>query len=107
MPTALAMVRRQRPPAVPASARQSRRARNDTPNPAELAKARRVIFRKGFSQMLCSTIARPIAAQVSAEQALVIARERFGNLAATGILGSKHSGPAIDPVHVERALAFL
>jgi hypothetical protein len=44
---------------------------------------------------------------ISAEQALVIARERFGNLAATGILGSKHSGPAIDPAHVEIALAFL
>jgi hypothetical protein len=56
---------------------------------------------------MLSTIARPIAAQVTGEQALASAGQRFGNLAATGILGRKHSGPAIDIRHVEIALAFL
>jgi hypothetical protein len=56
---------------------------------------------------MLTTIARPIAAQVTAEQALMIARERFPNLAASGILGTKQSGPPIDPGHVTRALAFL
>jgi hypothetical protein len=60
------------------------------------------------------SIVRPVAAQatnitkvITAEQALVIAKERFGNLKATGILGSKHTGPPIDLNHVEIVLAFL
>jgi hypothetical protein len=56
---------------------------------------------------MLSTIQRPIIAQVTAEQALVIARERFSNLCGTGILGKKRTGPPIDPAHVTIALAFL
>jgi hypothetical protein len=56
---------------------------------------------------MLSTIQRPTVAQVTAEQALVIARKRFPNLAATGILGTKRIGPPIDLNHVEIALRFL
>jgi hypothetical protein len=56
---------------------------------------------------MLSTIQRPIVAQLTAEQALVIARERFPNLTATGMLGTKHTGPPIDPGHVEIAMKFL
>jgi hypothetical protein len=44
---------------------------------------------------------------ITADHALAIARERFKNLRATGILGSKHTGPPINPDHVTIALAFL
>jgi hypothetical protein len=44
---------------------------------------------------------------ISAREALAIARERFPNLASTGILGAKQSGPPIDLNHVEIALRFL
>jgi hypothetical protein len=45
--------------------------------------------------------------QISAEMALTIARERFSNLAANGILGKRATGAPIDPAHVTIALAFL
>jgi hypothetical protein len=44
---------------------------------------------------------------MAAEQALVIANERFGNLKANGILASKYTGPEINIDHVATALAFL
>jgi hypothetical protein len=44
---------------------------------------------------------------VSAQKAIVMARLRFANLTATGILGAKQTGPPIDPAHVNQALAFL
>jgi hypothetical protein len=46
-------------------------------------------------------------AAISAERALVIARERFPNLYANGILGRRCTGRAIDPAHVQIALAVL
>jgi hypothetical protein len=48
-----------------------------------------------------------VEAAITAERALVIARERFPNLYANGILGRRCAGPPIDLNHVERALAFL
>jgi hypothetical protein len=55
---------------------------------------------KGYSNMLDNEI-------ISAAQALALARARFSNLASTGILGAKQSGPPIDLGHIDRALAFL
>jgi hypothetical protein len=48
-----------------------------------------------------------VEAAISAERAMVMARERFPNLYANGILGRRCTGPPIDLNHVERALAFL
>jgi hypothetical protein len=56
---------------------------------------------------MLSTIQRPVVAQVTAEQALVIARKRFPSLYATGILGAKRTGPPIELAQIERAMAFL
>jgi hypothetical protein len=56
---------------------------------------------------MLSTIQRPTVAQVTAEQALVIARKRFPSLYATGILGAKRTGPPIELAQIERAMAFL
>jgi hypothetical protein len=50
---------------------------------------------------------RPTPTEISAGEALALARERFPNLTAAGILGAKQSGQPIDPVHVTRALALL
>jgi hypothetical protein len=52
---------------------------------------------------------RPVTPQpaITAERALVIARQRFPTLAANGILGRRTTGPPIDPEHVAMALAFL
>jgi hypothetical protein len=50
---------------------------------------------------------RPTPAKISTGEALALAHDRFPNLTAAGILGAKQSGPAIDPAHVTRALAFL
>jgi hypothetical protein len=44
---------------------------------------------------------------LSVSQALVIARERFGNLCATGILGRRFLAKPIDEREVAIALAFL
>lgn len=58
---------------------------------------------------MLTTISRPIVAQaaMSAERALVIARQKLPSLYATGILGRRFIGPPIDPAHVVTALAFL
>jgi hypothetical protein len=68
-----------------------------------------LIFRKGYGKMLSTERATMAQAAISMtpQQALVIARKRFSNLTATGILGSKHSGPPIDLNHVVIALKFL
>jgi hypothetical protein len=83
-----------------------------TKNPASCKLAGGFQTMKRPWQML-ATLDR-VAAQVTkrtksitVDQALEIARERFENLRATGILGSKHTGPPIDPEHVTVALAFL
>jgi hypothetical protein len=44
---------------------------------------------------------------MTAEEALIVARNRFHNLCANGILGTKHVGPPVDPADVDVALAFL
>jgi hypothetical protein len=58
---------------------------------------------------MMSTIERAIVAQVTMTpvQAMVIARQRFPNLASTGILERRSTGPPIDPAHVTIALRFL
>jgi hypothetical protein len=56
---------------------------------------------------MLTTTQRQIVAPVTAEQALAIANERFPNLTANGILGTKRTGPPIDPAHVTIALRFL
>jgi hypothetical protein len=58
---------------------------------------------------MMSTIERAIVAQVTMTpvQAMVIARQRFPNLASTGILDRRSTGPPIDPAHVTIALRFL
>jgi hypothetical protein len=58
---------------------------------------------------MLTTIERSVAAPVtiSAEQALALSRDRFPNLASTGILGRSSMGPPIDPDHVTIALMFL
>jgi hypothetical protein len=48
-----------------------------------------------------------VEAAISAERAMVIARERFPNLYANGILGRRCTGPPIDLNHVAMALTFL
>jgi hypothetical protein len=59
--------------------------------------------------MLCIDEARTgqPAIVMDAESALALARERFPNLAANGILGKGCAGPPIDLDHVSKALAFL
>jgi hypothetical protein len=44
---------------------------------------------------------------MTAAAALALARERFPNLTAIGILGRKYTGPPIDPAHVTIALRAL
>src|SRR5271163_3342487 len=44
---------------------------------------------------------------IDAASALMLARDRFPNLCANGILGRKFTGPPIDPDHVATAMTFL
>jgi hypothetical protein len=58
---------------------------------------------------MLSTIERPATAQpaITAERALVIARQRFPTLYANGILGRRCAGPEIDLAHVSKAVTVL
>jgi hypothetical protein len=57
---------------------------------------------------MLTTIARPIAAQVTAEQALTIAQQRFPNLSGDGNRVYPGSTPQeIHAYQVETAMAFL
>jgi hypothetical protein len=47
------------------------------------------------------------AISMSAEQALVIANKRFSNLASTGILGRRCTGPPIDLWQISKAMTVL
>jgi hypothetical protein len=52
-------------------------------------------------------IGQPSKDVIDGVAALMLARERFPNLCANGILGRKFTGPPVDPGHVTTALAFL
>jgi hypothetical protein len=58
---------------------------------------------------MLTTISRPIAAQatMTAEHALMVARRRFPNLCANGILGRRCTGPEIDLWHISKAVTVL
>jgi hypothetical protein len=49
----------------------------------------------------------PVHTILSAQGALDIARQQFGNLSCPGILGRKISGPPVDLADIDRALQFL
>jgi hypothetical protein len=57
--------------------------------------------------MLCKTDPVPAQAVISPEHALFIARRRFPNLYATGILGRRCTGPEIDLEHITKAVTVL
>jgi hypothetical protein len=51
---------------------------------------------------------RFVTADLTAQEALAIAGDRFGNLSSIGIRGSKQpAGPPIDLADIDRAMAFL
>jgi hypothetical protein len=57
--------------------------------------------------MLCKTDPVPAQGTITPERALVIARQRFPNLYATGILGRRCTGPEIDLWHITKAVTVL
>jgi hypothetical protein len=73
---------------------------------------RSVTLSKGIRKMLhidrAGTVQRTNPTNlISPEQAIVLAREVYPNLAGVGILGRRGTGAPINPSHVETAMKFL